>query len=203
MLPTDRHLARRSLSGDRYAFDELHRRHVARVFHLLRRLTGDPTAAEDLTQDTFLAAYHALGGWRGDASFGTWLCGIAFRQYRNFRRRAGHEDAAGDCDVQAEADTQDRDPFLLCTRREARDLIEQAIGRLPISCRETFVLVRVEGFSYRDAADLQDVPLGTIQSRLSRAALLLRKDLAELAQSMAGSERPRHVQPGKENPDAL
>jgi RNA polymerase sigma-70 factor (ECF subfamily) len=55
---------------------------------LLRRLTGNAAEAEDLTQETFLAAYRSLHAWRGEGAFGTWLCGIAFRCYANARRRS-------------------------------------------------------------------------------------------------------------------
>src|SRR5258708_34659488 len=72
---TDGLLARRSLQGDRSAFIHLHRRHARRVFNLLRRLTGSTETAEDLAQETFLAAHRSLGNWRGESAFGTWICG--------------------------------------------------------------------------------------------------------------------------------
>src|SRR5690242_9407015 len=87
MLSSDRQLVRRSLAGEREAFDRLYDRHAARVYHFLRRLTGNETEAEDLAQEAFLAAYASLASWRGEGAFGTWLCGIAFRQYAAGRRR--------------------------------------------------------------------------------------------------------------------
>src|SRR5436309_15743310 len=72
----DRHLVRRCLTGDRQAFDTLYDRHAARVFHLLRRLTGDEAEAEDWTQETLLAASRSLQSWRREGDFGTWLSGM-------------------------------------------------------------------------------------------------------------------------------
>ena len=87
-MPKDeRQLVRRCLSGDHNAFGALYDAHASRVFSLLCRLIGDPAESEDLTQETFLAAYSALGSWRGEGAFSTWLCGIAFRLYANAQRR--------------------------------------------------------------------------------------------------------------------
>ncbi len=181
MWNDDARLVQQCISGDPSGFDALYDRHAARVYHLLRRLTGDLHAAEDLTQDTFLAAYRALSGWRGRGAFGTWLCGIACRQYANWRRRTGREE----CEPLDEGDElvdSHSDPWLRWTEHDLARRLEQAMALLPDSCREAFVLVKVEGFSYREAAALLDVPLGTVQSRLWRAVGLLQRSLADLGQ---------------------
>ncbi len=177
MFSHEEYLARRILDGDHAAFGLLYDRHSPRVFGLLRRLTGSATDAEDLTQETFLATYRALASWRGDAKFGTWICGIAFRLYANQRRRQAGRDVEpldADCDLPA----PDSDPLLAYTQHEAEQVIEAAIAGLPPVCRESFVLVKVEGLSYREAAEWLDVPLGTVQSRLWRAVRLLQSALS-------------------------
>ncbi len=149
---------------------------------LLRKLTGNVTEAEDLTQETFLAAYHALGSWRGEGKLGTWLCGIAFRLYANRRRRElGRETEP--LDEECVLTAPDSDPLLACTRREAEQAIEAAIAALPPLCREVFVLVKMEGLSYREVAEWLQVPLGTVQSRLWRAVQLLQRALSDLKPS--------------------
>lgn len=173
----DRQLVRRCLAGERDAFGALYDRHAARVFHLLRRLTGNPAEAEDLTQETFLAAYGALASWRGEGAFGTWLCGIAFRQYAQARRRRAQQETEP-LEAEAELIAPEADPLTYCTRQESERRIEMAIAALPPLCREAFVLVKVEGLSYREAAEWLGVPLGTVQSRLWRAVCALRKALA-------------------------
>ena len=144
---------------------------------MLRQLTGNSSKAEDLTQDTFLAAYNALVNWRGEGEFGTWLCGIAYRRYANACR--SHEVEMEMLDAHEELSAPDSDPLLHCTRREREQMIETAISLLPPVCREVFVLVKVERLAYRDAAQLLDIPVGTVQSRLWRAVRLLQVGLAE------------------------
>lgn len=169
-------LVRRTRSGDPAAFGVLYDRHAPRVYSLLRRLSGDATASEDLTQETFLSAYQSLSAWRGAGAFSSWLCGIAVRHYRNENRRRVPED---ELDEMAPADSGS-DPLAHCTAREAKDALEDAIRELPDSCREAFVLVYVEEFAYKEAARLLDVPVGTVQSRLHRAKRLLQARLAFL-----------------------
>lgn len=191
MFFSDYELTRRTLDGDAAAFSIIYDRHSARVFALLRRLTGNTTEAEDLTQETFLTAHHALASWRNEAKFGTWLCGIAFRLYANHRRReAGCETHAlpEECDLAAPGS----DPLLACTQREAQEAIEAAIAALPPVCREAFVLVKVEGLSYREAAQWLNVPLGTVQSRLWRSVGLLRAALSGLREATRTAKGETH-----------
>lgn len=169
-------LVRRARSGDPAAFGALYDRHAPRVYSLLRRLSGDAAASEDLTQETFLSAYQALSAWRGAGAFSSWLCGIAVRHYRNANRRQIPED---ELDEMASADSGS-DPLARCTAQEAKNALEDAIRELPDSCREAFVLVYVEEFAYKEAARLLDVPVGTVQSRLQRAKRLLQVRLAHL-----------------------
>ena len=177
----DRRLVSRSVAGDQAAFGALYDRHASRIYHLLRRLSGNDTEAEDLTQETFLAAYRALPNWRGEGALGTWLCGIAVRLQANaYRRRCGHETEY--LDEALEVPDVSADPLLHCTREEAQRRIHDAIGALPHPYRAVFLLVKVEGLSYREAAECLEVPLGTVQSRLWRAVGLLQVALQDLAE---------------------
>src|SRR2546427_2041252 len=104
MLGDDRRLVNRCIQGDSSAFDALYHRYAGRIYSLLRRLTGSEPLAEDLTQETFLAAYRGLRTWRGEGRISTWLCGIAYRLYANYRlRTAGHETEPLDEDCEIEA----------------------------------------------------------------------------------------------------
>jgi len=186
-------LVRRTRSGDPAAFGVLYDRHAPRVYGLLRRLSGDATASEDLTQETFLSAYQSLNAWRGVGAFSSWLCGIAVRHYRNASRRRLPED---ELDETEPADSGS-DPLARCTALEAKDALEDAIRELPDACREAFVLVYVEEFAYKEAAHLLDVPVGTVQSRLNRAKRLLRASLASLLPDApdGGTPAPEGVSP--------
>jgi RNA polymerase sigma-70 factor (ECF subfamily) len=173
----ERQLVRRCLSGDRNAFGVLYDTHAGRIFSLLRRLTGESAEAEDLTQETFLAAYSALASWRGEGAFGTWLCGIAFRLYANAQRRRAQRETET-LNEASDIVAPDTDLFVQMTRREMGQRIEAEIAALPLLCREAFILVKIEGLSYREAAGLIGLPIGTLQSRLWRAVRLLRAALA-------------------------
>lgn len=181
MLDSDRWLVRRTLAGNRDAFGRLYDKYSPRVFHFLRRLTASDTEAEDLAQETFVAAYEALSQWRGEGAFSTWLCGIAFRKYSHQFRRAVLTDELTEAveDMLPTLDTSS-DPLARCTRREREQAVEKAIAALPRLSREVFILVRVEEMSYKDAAALLGVPIGTVQSRLFRATQELQAALRHL-----------------------
>ena len=193
MFNTDPQLVRRCLQGRPDAFAMLYDRHAPRVFRLLRQLTGNASEAEDLTQETFLAAYQGLANWRSEGEFGTWLCGIAYRRYANACRS---RDVDTDLlDAHEEIAAPDSDPLLHCTSIERERRLEQTICRLPTACREVFVLVKVEGLAYREAALLLEVPIGTVQSRLWRAVRLLQAALAEEYPSNARQQTAAGVEP--------
>lgn len=198
---SDASLVRRCLQGDTAAFDRLYGRHERRVLGLLRRLTGNEPDALDLAQETFLTAYRTLASWKGRGAFSTWLCGIAVRLYASSHRRAAVHavEPLDDCLI---ADP-DADPLAHCTRREAARRIEAAVAALPVLSREVFVLVKIEGLSYRDAAELLGVPLGTVQSRLWRAVVLLQaalQDLADVSAAPAAPVEPPRVSPAPRQP---
>jgi RNA polymerase sigma-70 factor (ECF subfamily) len=95
------------------------------------------------------------------------------------------------------------DPLAQCTRQELADRIEAAIESLTDTSREVFVLIRVEGLSYRETAELLQIPIGTVQSRLAYATRALRQRLADEVAEASGSELPSPLSPTKEIPDAL
>jgi RNA polymerase sigma-70 factor (ECF subfamily) len=194
MLPDDRKLVRLCLDGQPEAFGGLYDLHGARVYGLLRRLTGNDAAAQDLLQETFLAAYRSLGEWRGEAALGTWLCGIAFRLYRSTaRKEARHPSEA--LEEQEELPALEGDPLRHLARRELQERLDAAIGELPPEYRDVFVMVKVEGLSYREAAGWLGVPLGTVQSRLWRAVCRLQGLLADLEPGTAGEDRRKGACP--------
>lgn len=179
MFPDDRKLVRRCLDGQSEAFGLLYDGHGPRVYQFLRRLTGNDAAAQDLVQETFLAAYRSLAEWRGQGALGTWFCGIAFRLYRNAVRRDARHPSEPLEDQEA-LPAPEGDPLRHLVRRELQDRLEAAFGELPPAYRDVFILVKVEGLSYREAAGWLGVPLGTVQSRLWRAVCRLQVLLKDL-----------------------
>ena len=145
---------------------------------MLTRLTGNPTHAEDLTQETFITAYRSLGSWRGQGAFASWLCGISVRLYSKSLRQPHllHTELPDETELPA-ADSGN--PLDILTRQEAEQQLDAAIAELPDAYREVFVLLWVEEMKQREVADLLELPIGTVQSRLWRAICLLRKRLQD------------------------
>jgi RNA polymerase sigma-70 factor, ECF subfamily len=189
MIDHDAQLVRRCLSGETSAFDALYDRHERRVLGMLRRLTGNESEALDLAQETFLAAYRTLGAWQGQGAFSSWLCGIGVRLYANARRRAFREEM-DPLDEETTLPAAGPDPLECCARQEAVRRIEAAIAALPPHYRDVFVLVKVEGLSYREAAQGLGIPIGTLQSRLWRAVCALQAALPDLAGERCGDGAP-------------
>lgn len=168
-------LVQKARNGDQRAFESLYHRHKRRVYGMLCRLTGNTSDAEDLMQETFLAALKGISAWKGQAAFSTYLCGIAYRLYCASRRKPVAE--ALD-ETEEIPDSQD-DPLRRLSESQRTGALESAIQTLPDGCREAFVLVRIEEMNYREVALILGIPLGTVQSRIFRANRLLRHALSE------------------------
>lgn len=189
--PADRHsqpapdadLVARAVAGDRAAFEQIYRRHAARVHGLCLRLAGDRERAEGLTQDTFVKAWLALDTYGGQAPLGAWLGRIAVNRWRDqwrTDRRAQRWLVAGDEErwegpaARAPAAAiADAGPLL------AGVDLERMIARLPEGARTVFVLHEVEGYPQAEVAAMLGVGEGTIKSQMHRARRLLRDMFAE------------------------
>ncbi|HEX4575607.1 MAG TPA: RNA polymerase sigma factor [Gemmatimonadales bacterium] len=170
--PTD--LVHRAQQGDHAAFEVLYRQHAGRVYALCLRLTGDPVAAEERTQDAFVRAWERLGSFRGESAFASWLhrltVNVVFAALRAGRRRALRVVATAEPDAleQPTEDTGGPAPAL--------DL-ERAVAALPPGAREVFVLHDVEGYRHEEIAHLAGIAVGTSKAQLFRARRLLREAL--------------------------
>ena len=184
-------LVQKAKNGDTAAFGALLTRHSRRVYNLLLRLTGNSALAEDLTQETFLTAYQRLSDWRGVGQLSTWLCGIAVKHHLAARRKA-HFTETLDAHEELAADLTS-DPLARYTQQEAKQALDTAISALPAHYREVFVLVRVQEMRYREVAELLEIPLGTVQSRLAQASVLLQRTLSLSAEGLPQKGTKRHV----------
>lgn len=166
-------LVRRSRAGDPDAFEALYREHSGRVYALCLRLSGDAQQASELTQDVFVRAWEALGSFRGEAAFGTWLHAVALNLYRQHQR--------GERRRRARVETRDDlDGFAAAVREahpEDRIDLERAVARLPPRARTALVLHDIHGYRCREVAEMTGTAVGTIQAHLHRARKLLREVL--------------------------
>lgn len=155
------------------AFEALYREHVGRVYALCLRLTADPSAAEELTQDVFVRAWERLSGFRGESSFGTWLHRIAVNVVLGRRRSEGRRAArilsTGDLTLYER-------PQPASGPGERLDL-EEAMRVLPEASRQVFVLHEVEGYTHQEIAEQTGRAEGTCKALLHRARRLLKERL--------------------------
>lgn len=183
-------LAREALDGRPEAFDLLVERHQDRVYGVIHRMVTDREKAMDLTQETFLRAWKGLGSFGGQSAFFTWLYRIA----RNVVMSAGRYDAArpkikvsidepspgndnGGDQRRIDPEDESRLPHESLLAQEQKDLVIKAIGSLPSDFREIVVLRDMQDQSYEEIAELLDIPLGTVRSRLHRARMELKERL--------------------------
>src|SRR5687767_9891858 len=173
--PMDEELVARVQAGDKRAFDLLVRRYQNKVVQLVTRLVGDADA-QDVAQESFIKAYRALNGFRGQSAFYTWLYRISINTAKNFLVARNRRPAAQDIDVadaelfghtgqMSDVDT----PEALTLSGEIRDKVTEAIHRLPADLRQAITLRELEGLSYEEIAEAMNCPIGTVRSRIFRA----------------------------------
>jgi RNA polymerase sigma-70 factor (ECF subfamily) len=159
-------------------FDEVYERFRRPVWRLARRLTESEEEAFDATQEIFLRVWRGLPGFRGDAKLSTWVFQIAWNYLRSFRRQRGrHLAAVTDTDDEAVVRAPDPNPGPE-RRAVAVDLlgrVADAVDGLPEHHRVVLWLRDGEDLSYADIAEVLDIPVGTVRSRLARARLALKR----------------------------
>ncbi len=165
-------LIRRCRRGDEEAWAELVHNHQDGVYRTAYRLLENRDDALEAAQETFLAAYRGIGGFRGDSSFRTWLTSIAARQATSLLKRRRDWSVLDEEDTPG-ADLANGTP----ADRETHDLILSALRKLDAPARIILILREFEGLAYQEIAEALDLPLGTVESRLYRARARLRKIL--------------------------
>ena len=185
-------LVTRARSGDREAFDGLVQVYLPQLYQVALRITGSREEAQDCVQEAFLRAFSALGSFRGEAAFSTWLYRVAVNVANDAARRRRREPlaasqlAASECpdtpDVARFARAADEaadNPQDALVEAQRRQLILQAIHHLPEQQRIAIVLYDLQGLSYEEIARITRCRVGTVKSRLNRARLALKTLLQE------------------------
>lgn len=172
----DRDLLSRHAAGDPRAFGVLAARHHDRLWRVALRTLGDADDAADALQDALLSAYRAASGYRGDAAVTTWLHRIVVNACLDLVRRRRSRPAEPLEERLLEATPA---PDAL-SQRETSSEVLAALRQLPIEQAAAIVLVDVEGYPVAEAADMLDVPVGTVKSRCSRGRLRLAELLGHL-----------------------
>src|SRR5216117_1984918 len=173
-VTSDEQVVERALTGDAEAFGEIVRRWERRIFALAYGMLGREEDARDATQETFLAAFRNLRGFRGDAKVSSWLHRIAVNQCITRQRRAK---VRGETALEDEAEKNaavfalpvDASPARVVENIERSSAVRRAVGALPPDLRQIVVMKEFEELTFQQIADVLELPLSTVKSRLYTA----------------------------------
>jgi len=173
---TDQLLVERVQKGDKRAFDLLVGKYQHKIVSLISRYVPDHAEALDVAQEAFIKAYRAIGRFRGDSAFYTWMYRIAINTAKNYLVSQSRRPPSSDVDAQdaeqfqVETRLKDRgSPEHELLKEEIERTIHEAIAELPEDLRVAITLREMEGMSYEDIATTMDCPIGTVRSRIFRA----------------------------------
>jgi RNA polymerase sigma-70 factor (ECF subfamily) len=177
-------------AGSEEAFGLLIAQYHQPLYSLIARSINDPADASDITQEVFIKVFRSIRGFNGDASLRTWLYRIALHEASNQRRwwsRHKRQEITIDSTYESEANddgdslclsatlADQRDsPYDQAVQSQSRERLEEALRQLPEAYRTVVVLREIEGFAYEEIAEILDLQLGTVKSRLTRGRTALR-----------------------------
>jgi RNA polymerase sigma-70 factor, ECF subfamily len=172
---TDTELHSQAQRGDTDAMATLYHRHGALIYRFSLRMCQDPSVAEEVTQEVFLALMRQ--GERYDPERGklaTWLCGVARRQvWKQLEKQQRYHPLTGVDDIW-QPESPDDTPAVALTRKEAVEALRRGVDELPAQWKEVILLCEFEEMTYAEVALVIGVPVGTVRSRLSRAKVRLK-----------------------------
>ncbi len=174
--PDDALLVAQAAKGSADAFEYLVKRYRNQVYAMCYHITRNREEAWDLAQEVFVKAHRALGTFRGESGFKSWLLRIAANHAKDFLKRRRLETVAFDDARAADAPAGTEAPDRAVELRELGAAIDRALDQLPEKHRTAFILREYEGLSYQEMAEAMECNLGTVMSRLFHA----RRKLQEL-----------------------
>ena len=184
---TDQLLVARVQQGDKAAFDLLVRKYQHKIAKLISRYVRDLREVEDVTQEALIKAYRAIGGFRGDSAFYTWLYRIAVNTAKNYLETQGRRPPGSDMEIEGaeliESGEGLRDqatPERQLLTNEIASTVQRVMTNLPADLRTAITLREIEGMSYEEIAGIMECPIGTVRSRIFRAREAIDQELRPL-----------------------
>jgi len=194
---TDQMLVARTVAGDQRAYELLVLKYQRRIERLIGRMVRDVDLVEDIAQETFIRAYRALGQFRGEAQFYTWLYRIAVNTAKkalvDLKRDPlvsesalrGGEDEDETSSVENEL-TSAETPETVLAAKEIAARVNSAMEALPEELRQAVTLREIEGLSYEEIAEVMNCPIGTVRSRIFRAREAISAKVKPLLENQSG-----------------
>jgi RNA polymerase sigma-70 factor, ECF subfamily len=187
-LKSDPELIAETLAGNQAAFGQLVKKYQDRLYHTAVHLLGSPEDALDVVQETFVQAFVKLDSFRGSSAFYTWLYRIAINQSISLRRRRrpmSSVDQTREITGEEPVDTAEG-PDRRLVQQERAEQLHAALAALSEEHRAILVLREMEGCDYEEIAEILDLPVGTVRSRLHRARVQLKELLKTVMQEETG-----------------
>lgn len=184
----DERLIRQTLAGESTAFESLIGKYQNRLFHSMTQVLRNSTDAEDIVQDAFVKAFTKLSTFRGGSQFYTWLYRIAHNAAISQIRKRKPTESIDGCDgvIANQLAGEEVAPSQRLEQQEQHQQLSDALDCLKEEQRSVLVLREIEGLDYDAIAEILDVPVGTVRSRLHRARTQLKEELER--QFQTGSE---------------
>jgi RNA polymerase sigma-70 factor (ECF subfamily) len=190
----DQLLVERVQKGDKRAFDLLIQKYQHRIVSLVSRYVSDSSEAQDVAQEAFIKAYRAIGRFRGDSAFYTWLYRIAINTAKNWIVAKNRRPPSSDIDA-VDAEQYDMDSRLKerstpeneLMREEIERTVYDTIALLPEDLRTAIMLREMDGMSYEEIATTMECPIGTVRSRIFRAREAIDEKLKPLIGGLTNS----------------
>lgn len=194
---TDQMLVARAVAGDQRAYELLVIKYQRRIERLIGRMVRDVDLVEDIAQETFIRAYRALGQFRGEAQFYTWLYRIAVNTAKktlsDLKRDPlvsetalrGGDDEDETSPVENEL-TSPETPETVLAAKEIAATVNSAMEALPEELRQAVTLREIEGLSYEEIAQVMNCPIGTVRSRIFRAREAISAKVKPLLENQSG-----------------
>ena len=179
----DELLVKLSLDGDSRAYGEIVRRYEKMVAGIVKGMLGNIQQAEDVGQDTFIRLYYSLSSFRGESKLGTYIQRIAInlslneikrgKRFVSLFSRSNNDDNAPEKEISDTVLNAEED-------NDLKEILEKAIAALPDDYRAVVVLRLIQGYSTKESAEILELPVGTVLSRLSRARNHLKEEINKL-----------------------
>ena len=195
---TDQILVERSVAGDQKAYELLVLKYQRRIERLIGRMVRDTDLVEDIAQETFIRAYRALGQFRGEAQFYTWLYRIAVNTAKKALVDLKRDPVVSESALRGGSDEEDETsgveneltsaetPETILAAKEIAATVNSAMEALPEELRQAVTLREIEGLSYEEIAEVMNCPIGTVRSRIFRAREAISAKVKPLLENQSG-----------------
>jgi len=174
-------LIEKSIQGDVASFEKLIIKYNRYVYNIAFRMMGNEEDAKDMSQETLIKAFKAIGQFKMEANFSTWLYRITINVCKDELRKRKENVLSYDADLGDEGTLKDiikdetANPILIYEKLELRESIESALNKLSDDNKSVVVLKDLLGYSYEEIGDILQIPIGTVRSRLNRSRSTLKK----------------------------